>query len=195
MKNFCTLFFFAFILVSCGKETLPKPTPYLKLQYPEPTYQKIESDCPYSFEISNLANINFKNNCAASIEYPQLKATIYITYRPINNNLNEILKEIEKLTFEHTLKADAINAVPYENLEKKVFGKLYHIEGNVATNIQFRATDSINHVLSGALYFYVRPNYDSILPAVKYVEKDIIHLIETLKWKNQKQINLNTQKQ
>jgi len=185
MKNFGAMFFLAFILVACGKETLPKPTPYLKLQYPEPTYQNIESACPYSFEISNLSKIKFNNNCSASIEYPQLKATIYITYRPINNNLDEILKEVEKLTFEHTIKADAINAMPYENFEKKVFGKLYNIEGNVATNIQFRATDSVNHVLSGALYFYARPNYDSIVPAVKYIEKDIIHIIETMKWKKQ----------
>ena len=186
MKNFGILFFLAIILVSCGNATLPKPTPYLKLQYPEATYKKIESNCAYSFEISNLAKIKFNKNCSASVEYPHLKATIYITYRPIKNNLDEILAEVEKLTFEHTIKADAINAIPYENLEKRVFGKLYNIEGNVATNIQFRATDSVNHVLSGALYFYTQPNYDSIVPAVKYVEKDIIHLIETLEWKKQK---------
>lgn len=185
MKNFGAMFFLAFVLVACGKETLPKPTPYLKLQYPEPTYQNITSNCPYSFEISNLAKIRFNNNCSASVEYPQLKATIYITYRSINNNLDEILKEVEKLTFEHTIKADAINAMPYENFENQVYGKLYNIEGNVATNIQFRATDSVKHVLSGALYFYARPNYDSIVPAVKYIEKDIIHIIETLKWKKQ----------
>lgn len=171
------------MLVSCGKETLPKPAPYLKLQYAAPTYNKIESDCSYIFEISNLAKINFKDNCSASIDYPPLKATIFISYRKVNNNLDEILKEVEKLTFEHTLKADAINAMPYENFEKKVFGKVYYVEGNVATNIQFRATDSMKHVLSGALYFYAQPNYDSIVPAIKYVEKDIIHLIETLKWK------------
>lgn len=195
MRNFIAIFFLVFTLFSCGNETLPKPAPYLKLQYPEAAYQKIESNAPYSFEISNLAKIKFNDNYSASVEYPQLKATIFLTYRIVNNNLEEILKEVEKLTFEHTLKADAINAVPYENLEKRVFGKLYHIEGNVATNIQFRATDSVNHVLAGALYFYVRPNYDSIVPAIKYVEKDIIHLIETLEWKQRKQTPLNIQKQ
>lgn len=185
MRNFCTIIFLVFLLVSCGKETLPKPVPYLKLQYPEAAYQKIESNAPYSFEISNQAKINFKNKNWVSIEYPQLKATVHITYRPVNNDLDQILKEVEKLTFEHTIKANAINAVPYENLEKRVFAKLYNIEGSVATNIQFRATDSVKHVLSGALYFYSRPNFDSIVPAIKYVEKDIIHLIETLEWKNQ----------
>lgn len=183
MRNFCAVIFLAFVLFSCGKEKLPKPAPYLKLQYPEPTYKKTESDAPFTFEISDQAKIHFNNKNWASVEYPKLKAKVHITYRPINNNLAEILKEVEKLTFEHTIKADAINAVPYENLQKRVFAKLYNIEGNVATNIQFRATDSVKHVLSGALYFYTRPNYDSIVPAIKYVEKDIIHLIETLEWK------------
>lgn len=185
MRNFCTIIFLVFLLVSCGKETLPKPVPYLKLQYPEATYKKTESHGSFNFEISNQAKINFKNKNWVSIEYPQLKATVHITYSPVNNDLDQILKEVEKLTFEHTIKANAINAVPYENLEKRVFAKLYNIEGSVATNIQFRATDSVKHVLSGALYFYSRPNFDSIVPAIKYVEKDIIHLIETLEWKNQ----------
>ena len=41
MKNFVAMFFLGFILVACGKETLPKPIPYLKLQYPEPAYQML----------------------------------------------------------------------------------------------------------------------------------------------------------
>jgi len=99
-------------------------------------------------------------------------------------NSEPYLKEVEKLTYEHTVKADAIpSALPYENLEKKVFAKLYNIEGNVASNIQFVVTDSAKHVLAGSLYFYVKPNYDSILPAAHYLQKDIQHIMETVKWK------------
>lgn len=178
-----TLLIIAIVLISCGEDNLPKPKPYLKLQYPEASYVKADLPCPYNFEVSNYAQVDIKDNCWATIKYPALKATIHITYRKVNNNLESILQEVEKLTFEHTIKASAINAVPYENLEQKVFGKMYFVEGDVATNIQFRATDSLNHVLSGALYFYTRPNYDSIIPAVKYIEKDIIHLVETIDWK------------
>lgn len=183
MKNFSIALIIAAFIVSCNSETLPKPKPYLKLQYPTSSYKKTTTNCPYNFEVSNNAKVNFKTNCWATIEYPKLKATIHITYRPVNNNLQEILKEVEKLTFEHTVKADVINAIPYENFDNKVFAKLYNIEGNVATNIQFRATDSLKHVLSGALYFYTKPNYDSILPAINYLKKDIVHLVETLEWK------------
>ena len=184
IKLLILLIFFSFVGYSCDSDNLPKPKPYLKLQYPESTYFKINSPCPYSFDISEISQINFKDNCWATIEYPKLKATIYITYREVDNNLNEILKEVEKLTYEHTIKADAIpNALPYENFDKKVFAKLYNVEGDVASNIQFMATDSVKNVLAGSLYFYAKPNYDSILPAIKYIEKDLIHLVESIEWK------------
>ena len=185
MKKHIVLLLSLIVFQSCGTEITPKPKPYLILQYSTPSYSKHNFNCPYSFEISNLATTHLKDNCWLKIEYPHLKATLHITYRSVNNNLNEILTEIEKLTFEHTIKADNINAIPYENFDKKVFGKLYSVEGDVATNIQFRVTDSVKHVLAGALYFYAKPNYDSILPAVKYLEKDIIHLVETIEWKDE----------
>ena len=186
MKNFIGLLFLAVVLAACGDETLPKQKSYLKLQYPLNSYRSLNFECPYNFEISESAKLKILDNCWASIAYPQLKATIHITYRAIDNNFNEILKEVEKLTFEHTVKADAIDAIPYEDFERKVFGKVYVIEGNVASNVQFRVTDSVNHVLAGALYFYTKPNYDSIIPAIKYIEKDIIHLVETIEWKKNK---------
>lgn len=185
MNKIIVLFLVLIGFQSCGNDTIPKPKPYLTLQYPSPNYVKHNFNCPYSFEVSNFATTHLKENCWLTIEYPKLKATIHITYRSVDNNLDEILTEVEKLTFKHTIKADIINAKPYENFEKKVFGKLYNVEGDVATNIQFRVTDSVKNVLAGALYFYAKPNYDSILPAVKYIEKDIIHLVETIEWNNE----------
>ncbi|MCF6181209.1 gliding motility lipoprotein GldD [Lutibacter sp.] len=189
MKNL----FYGLILVAiislfstCNTNVLPKPKAFLSLKYPAASYHKISDNCPYQFEISNQAKLIEKNKCWAIIEYPKLKATMYITYRKANNNLDDILNEAEKFTFKHAKKANGITDIAYINYEKKVFAKLYNVEGNVASNIQFRATDSIKNVLAGALYFYVEPNYDSILPAIKYIEKDVTHLIETLSWKNEK---------
>lgn len=174
-----------FLGISCSSEIQPKPISYLRLTYPTTTYKKVESPCNYTFEISEQATAKFdKNNCWVKINYPKLKATIHITYRNVDGNLEEILREVEKLTYEHAIKADKINpGKDFENNEAKVYGRLYQVEGNVASNIQFRLTDSVQHVLSGALYFKVRPNYDSILPAVKYIEKDIHHLMESTHWK------------
>mgnify|MGYP006110393705 CR=1 FL=1 len=79
-------------------------------------------------------------------------------------------------------KAESIPEKIFINKEKRVYGTLFSIVGNAASQYQFFLTDSVNHFLVGSIYFLARPNYDSIYPAVKYLEKDIIHLIETLKW-------------
>ncbi len=189
MKLFINRFLIILItgfLSSCNNNSaLPKPKAYLNLQYPANTYHKIINNCPYQFEISNYATFLEKNKCWAIIEYPKLKASMYITYRKADGNLIQILEEAERFTLKHAKKADAIDDVSYEDFENKVFAKLYHVEGNVASNLQFRVTDSVKNVLEGALYFYSKPNYDSILPALKYIEKDATHLIETLRWKNE----------
>ncbi len=176
---------YLFLGVSCTSETQPKPISYLRLTYPVARYEKMDSPCKYSFEISDQAFASFdKDKCWLKIHYPKLKATIHITYRKVDGNLEEILREVEKLTYEHAVKADKISpGKDFVNKKTKVYGRLYQVEGNVASNVQFQLTDSVNHVVSGALYFKVRPNYDSILPAVRYIEKDILHLMETTYWK------------
>lgn len=172
------------VFTSCKEEVYPKPKGYLKLEYPQAQYKLIQNNCNFEFEKSELATIKYKDNCWMELNYKDLKAKIYITYRPINNNIEEVLKEVEKLTFEHTIKADAINSQSFENIEKNVYSKIFFVEGNSASNIQFNVTDNSKNLVTGALYFYSKPHYDSIIPAVRYIEKDIRHLIETFKWKN-----------
>ncbi len=177
------IFLLSFLLISCNEETFPKPKAFLRLAYQTTDYHKIDSNCPYTFEISNQANAIPNKQCWINVEYPKLKATLNITYRPIENNLNELLREAEKLTYNHAIKADGISAPQlYDNFEKKTYGALSEVRGNAASPLQFHLTDSTQHFITGALYFKVQPNYDSILPAIRYIEKDIKHLMETLKW-------------
>ena len=61
----------------------------------------------------------------------------------------------------------------------------YMINGDAATQSQFYVTDSINHFISGALYFESKPNFDSIYPAVVYLRNDIRRIMETIDWKNE----------
>jgi gliding motility-associated lipoprotein GldD len=171
------------IFVSCNEDVLPKPKAYLSLKYPKKSYKKLELKRPYSFEfLKNTIVINDAKNWL-KIKYPELKASIDITYRPVSNNLKELLTEAEKLVFKHTLKAEQIIPKDFVNPKKRVFGSLYEITGNAASQIQFHITDSTNNFLKGSLYFYAKPNYDSILPAVAYIKEDILHLVETLEWK------------
>ena len=89
----------------------------------------------------------------------------------------------QSLTQKHTMKADEIESVLFENAENNVFGMFYAVGGNAASQSQFYVTDSINHFLTGSLYFYAKPNYDSILPAAAYLKNDIKHLMESVEWK------------
>ncbi|MCG8698868.1 MAG: gliding motility protein GldD, partial [Bacteroidales bacterium] len=67
--------------------------------------------------------------------------------------------------------------------DARVNAVIYDIGGNTASSVNFFATDSVAHFVSGALYFNTQPNIDSLQPAVEFFRKDIIHLINTLHWK------------
>lgn len=183
MRNYLILLFLI-VLISCGKETLPKPKGYLSLNYPKKTYTKLKENRPYSFDVATNSVVKKMPKQWLKIEYPNLKASVDITYRPVKNNLRELLTEAEKLIYEHTIKADQITGQDYTNSHKKVFGKFAEISGNAASQVQFHVTDSSKHFLKGSLFFYSKPNYDSILPAVDYIKKDMIKMLETLEWKD-----------
>ena len=180
------LFFF-----SCGENPIPKPKGFLRLDYPQAQYIETDIDLPFTFERNKLASgikrvkTDSKNNSfGINIDYPSLKGTIYLTYIKVTeDNLIPLIRDSQNLTQEHTQKADIIEGDFYENKNHRVFGMFYEIGGNAASQSQFYVTDSVNHFLNGSLYFYTKPNYDSILPAADYLKKDIKHIMETLKWK------------
>ena len=178
-------FFFSIIIfscISCSEETLPQPKAFLNLEYKKPVYQELLLKRPYAFEISKRVKIKDSPNNWLKLEYPRLKASIDITYRKIDKNLRELLVESEKLVFKHTSRAEQISSNNYVNDKEMIYGTLYIITGNAASHIQFHITDSTNHFIKGALYFKIKPNYDSLLPAINYIKNDIFHLMETFKW-------------
>ena len=174
---------FLLLFISCDEPVLPKPKAYLSLEYPKKEYKKLEVLRPYSFDVLKSTTVIDEKNNWLKIKYPNLKASIDITYRPVENNLKELLTEAEKLVFKHAVKAEQIVPKDFVNPKRRVFGSLYEITGNAASHLQFHVTDSTNNFIKGSLYFYVRPNYDSILPAVDYIKKDVLKLVETLEWK------------
>lgn len=175
-------FLFALILISCGDDPLPKPKAFLNLEYKAHTYKELTLDRPYSFEVPQNSILKDEPRSWLKIQYPQLKASLDITYRKIDGNLRELLVESEKLVFKHTVKAEQISSNDYTDNKKKVYGTLYEITGNAASQIQFHITDSTHNFVKGALYFSIKPNFDSILPTVAHIKKDILHLMETFEW-------------
>ncbi|WP_163398005.1 gliding motility lipoprotein GldD [Flavobacterium fluviatile] len=169
-------------VISCKDDVLPKPAAFLRLDYPMAKYVNFENTCPFSFQMNEDAVIKGEKECGFAITYPKMKATIYLTYKPVNNNIDKLLRDAQKLTYEHVIKADDILEQPYLNPEKKVYGMFYQVNGNAATNSQFYVTDSTKHFITGSVYFYSKPNFDSVMPAASYIKNDMQRLMETLKW-------------
>jgi gliding motility-associated lipoprotein GldD len=187
------LFGIGLLMLSCEKQYLPKPLGYNRLELPAPSYHLLPDTLPYSFEYSihsRLLDDSSAINEPYWIElyYPMLKANIHITYKQLNRDqklLKEFMDDAYKLTSKHQIKAYAINEV----ITKTPSGKtavIAELEGEVPSQFQFTITDSTKNFLRGALYFNTKVQNDSLAPAIEYMKKDIMHLINTLEWTNRK---------
>nr|WP_297786346.1 gliding motility lipoprotein GldD [uncultured Allomuricauda sp.] len=178
------LFFLAVaaLFVGCKNEVLPKPKAMLRLDYPTAEYMESGPDCVYNFDKNTLSNIKENKDCSMVLDYPMMNGSIYLTYKPVQGNLDTLLVDAQKLSYEHVVKADNIVEQPFINEEDSVYGMFYEVSGNAASQSQFYVTDSINHFVTGSLYFYAKPNYDSILPAAMYLQNDIRRIMESLRW-------------
>lgn len=183
MKRFSIALFLLFGVMACKKDLVTKPSAKLRLDYPEATYLKESLEgCPYHFEVNANASILRRDNCWVNINYPGMNATIHLTYHPVKNNIDSLLRDAQKLTYDHAIKAQSIIEQMRVDEDSKVYGMFYAIEGEAASQSQFYVTDSLNHLVLGSLYFNAKPNYDSIYPAVVYLQEDIRHIMETIKW-------------
>lgn len=189
-KTIVYTLFIALILISisCRQDiSIPKPKAFLKLDYPTAEYQDTDSKLPFLFDKNMFSTLEIikKNNTIEGINlvYNPLNAAIYVSYKSVDNNLDDLLKSSLSITQQHAKIAHSVSEKEFTNNISRVYGKIFDLSGPVASQIQFYATDSINHFLSGALYFNIKPNYDSIYPATRYIQNDIIQLMESLEWK------------
>jgi gliding motility-associated lipoprotein GldD len=95
----------------------------------------------------------------------------------------ELADDAYQFAFKHEMKADGIQRTYVEDTIRNVYGIIYDIQGEAASQIQFFLTDSTQHYLRGALYFDNKPNQDSIAPVLTFIREDILHLTNTLQWK------------
>jgi len=175
----------ALSIIACNEEVTIKPNSQLRLEYSKPVYETIDKILPYSFKKNKEASISSKRNGGVNLKYSKMKATIYITYQKVNNgqNIDSLLYDAQKLTYDHTVKAESILEQPRVDSVNNVYGMFYMINGNAATHSQFYVTDSVNHFVTGSMYFNIKPNYDSLYPAIVYLRDDIRTLMETIEWK------------
>lgn len=174
---------------ACDREYLPKPLGYNRLELPEPAYRMLPDSFPYSFEYSRHASLladtsSIREKYWIEIYYPLLRANIHITYKPLRGNdklLKEYMDDAYTLTAKHQIKAYAINEVITVTPSGKT-AVIAELEGEVPSQFQFTMTDSAANFLRGALYFNTQVQNDSLAPAIEYMKRDMMHIINTLKW-------------
>jgi len=178
------------MILSCSRDYQPKPKGYNRLILPAVAYRVSPDTLPYQFEYSTHAKFMkdtswLREKHWIEIYYPELEATIHITYKKVNNNqalLKEFLQDAYVLTAKHQIKAYAIE----ETIVRTPGGKtvvVAELDGEVPSQFQFTTTDSTENFLRGALYFNVPVQNDSLQPAIEYMKKDVMHLINTLRWR------------
>lgn len=177
-----TLLVLSFAAACNGTDPLPKPKAQIRLEYPKGQLANLETD-DFSFSYNQLAAPKQNKDNAFTIAYPDMKGAIFLSYIAVDDNLEQLIRDAKRLSYEHAAKAENIVEQPFVNPDAKVFGSLFEVQGNAASQTQFFVTDSTRHFLTGSVYFYAKPNYDSILPAAAYLQNDIRGIMETLRWK------------
>ncbi|MDD2798635.1 MAG: gliding motility protein GldD [Bacteroidales bacterium] len=178
----------AFGLSGCDHPT-PKPNGYFRIDTPK-TNAKLFShkSIPYTFVVPENCSVRFdstaRNSKTLVISYPHYKAQILCTYQTIDKkSFRSVSEESRQFVYRHSVKAASINEKLFQNPEQKVYGIFYYLKGNVATPCQFSLTDSAHHYFRGALYFDCAPKADSLAPVVKYIEANVLDLMQTFQWK------------
>lgn len=170
------------------------------LRYPDTPYwigdsiQVLRHDKPYvtfpfRFEANQCIELAEKDSPKGElwldIKYPQWDGVVFLTYRrlPSPDSLRSQTDESLRYLEQHYPFASGVEEQAYEDIENKVYGTVYYLKGSkVASTCQFWLTDSTRHYLRGALYLNVVPNNDSLAPVIDYIQADIEHLVETLRW-------------
>jgi len=177
------------LLVGCTQDYLPKPLGYNRLILPEPVYQPLPDTLPYTFEYSKHAKILNDTSWVSErfwieIYYPELKANVHITFKRLANKeklLKELMNDAYTLVAKHQIKAYAIDEVIVKTRSGRT-AIVAELDGEVPSQMQFTITDSTQNFLRGALYFNTKVNNDSLQPAIEYMKKDIMHMINTFDW-------------
>lgn len=175
-------------MISCeGKKNyIPKPPTYLKIDFPERTYDQYKDDCNFSFNKPSYFKVESakQNACNKDILFEGLNGTLHLSVIDIDSSLATYVNYANDKVGEHKIKATSIIDTTIIRPKDRVFGTFFELQGNVASPFQFYLTDSTDRFFSGVVYFNARPNYDSIKPTLDFVRKDLIEMMNTINWKN-----------
>ena len=182
--------------LSCTEAPVARPDGFMRIGLPSTeAYAPLNEAAPFGIDINAQAKVIVKEVLTEEgteqaregeywldIVYPSILSTVQFTYKPVNNNLEALVRDAQQLAYKHTVKASGMREQFFEYRDKKVYGLYYELSGASATTTQFYATDSTEHFLRGVLYHYSAPNADSLAPVTQFMREEILQLISTLNW-------------
>jgi gliding motility-associated lipoprotein GldD len=181
------------LFTACNSDYTPRPRGYFRIDFPPHAYQSFDRpEFPYSFEYPVYGNVirdtaflgdKTENPYWINIDFPRFHARIYVSYKQVDGNFDKLREDAYKMTYKHTYKASSIED-SLISTPLGVHGVFFNVGGNAATAKQFFVSDSTRHFLRGALYFDTTPNSDSLGIVNSFLQEDMNHLINTLRWKN-----------
>ena len=190
---FISFLFLILVLNSCRNEPssyVPKPKGFNRIELPPHGYQGLIEKHPYQFEYSKWAKVLPDTFATAGkdwlfVHYPKYQANIQLTYKPLSKNpklLQEYINDSYKLAGKHQVRASSIQEQRLLTRSGRT-AVIFKIEGDVPSPYQFYTTDSTDHFLRGAIYLSTASKNDSLAPVIDYIQKDMIQLLNTLKWR------------
>lgn len=187
------LFFLVVLLAACNSDYVPRRKGYFNIDFPKHEYKRFDQPgYPYTFEYPVYAKVvqdstffeaKPENPYWLNIDFPQFNGRIYLSYKEVGKtDFNKLVNDAFSMTFKHTSKATEIKDSLMQTAQG-LTGVFFEVGGNAATAKQFFVSDSIKHFLRGALYFDATPNEDSLGIVNDFLQVDMKHLINTLRWK------------
>ena len=183
------------LAAACNSPYPFKKRGYFKIDFPEKQYKWFdEPGYPYAFEYPVYGEIlrdslffeeRTENEWWLNVDFPGYNGRIHLSYKDVRqHDFDSLVRDAFEMSFkQHTYKAsdirDSLMKTP-EGIE----GIYFSLQGNTATANQFFLTDSTRHFLRGALYFAATPNSDSLSVVNDFFKKDMLRLINSVKWKN-----------
>ncbi|MFM7565642.1 MAG: hypothetical protein ACKO4K_02730 [Flavobacteriales bacterium] len=194
-------------IIGCSEEVfVPKPKVYLRPDLPNHNYVPKTIDhgfIAYSFlmpsqyspgtscddtllQLSYFRRDEMKRFAMQSFELSPIQGwlNMYTCRFDTQDSLAKLLNYSIKLKEDHILKADGIESMQINNPKENVYGTLFTLKGNVASNFHFHLTDSVSRFVMGIVELDATPNYDSLKPTLDYIKKDLEKITQSFQWKN-----------
>ena len=190
--------FLMFCLIPTGCEEpayTPKPRSFPKVEYPERTYLTFDAPfCDFTFEAPSYLEVQQDSlffdepplhPCWFDLFYGTFGSRIHLTYSVPGRekSFEEMRADAFTLANKHNVRASYIDEFVVKT-PNGVEGMVFDFEGPSATPFQFYLSDSLEqHFLRGSLYFDTQVAPDSLAPVYDFIKTDIMHMINTFRWK------------